>query len=246
MTSRTEWVLAIVAIIAGGLSPLLLAADFLGVVPLHKTFGLAVLGILVVLAVFAVARVRVSRRLASLMLIGLVAGAAGTVAYDAFRWGGIAAGVIEHDEAAEFGLMIVGAPMSDATEGKNTSAPTSHGDVHTSSDTMSHTTSPGLGVTLLGYAFHYWNGAVFGLVYALFLARSKWWIALAYAVLVVYAGMVVSMGFHSFADFVLEGFGHAAFGFVLWGVTTRFSPNHIGLGTEMLPTLAAKRGISSL
>lgn len=38
--------------------------------------------------------------------------------------------------------------------------------------------------TVLGYADHFWNGAVWGILYVLLLGKRRWWIGTAYAVVI--------------------------------------------------------------
>ncbi|MGH6916478.1 MAG: hypothetical protein ACREJ0_02130, partial [Geminicoccaceae bacterium] len=71
------------------------------------------------------------------------------------------------------------------------------------------------GTVALGYAWHYWAGIMFSLSFLVLFGVNRWWAAIPYLLLVIYPGMVLTMGSHSLANFVWEAGGHAAFGLTL-------------------------------
>lgn len=46
--------------------------------------------------------------------------------------------------------------------------------------------------TILGYADHFWNGASFGIIYAVVFGRRSWWVAWVYAVVFMATGFLAS------------------------------------------------------
>lgn len=50
---------------------------------------------------------------------------------------------------------------------------------------------PSLGSDVVGYAYHYWVGACFGLTYTLLLGWSRWWGPLIWA-LIIEVGMMIT------------------------------------------------------
>lgn len=78
------------------------------------------------------------------------------------------------------------------------------------------------GTVALGYAWHYWAGVMFSLSYLVLFGARRWWIAIPYLVVIIYPGMVIAMGSHSWANFVWEAVGHAGFGLTLGLVSYAF------------------------
>lgn len=103
-------------------------------------------------------------------------------------------------------------------------ASSEHGGKHGGGHTEGATSGQAATVAI-GYAWHYWAGMMFSLGYlVLFGARRLWW-AIPYMVLLIYPGMVFTMGSHSLANFVWEAIGHATFGLTLgiasWALLAR-------------------------
>ena len=84
---------------------------------------------------------------------------------------------------------------------------------------------PSLFSNLVGWAYHFWNGACFGMIYALLFGWARWWFAIIYGVVigiifmvspvvtatgVGYFGLQFSLGFP-----VTVTLAHLAFGAVL-------------------------------
>jgi hypothetical protein len=107
--TRTEGLLAGLALVLTGISPNLLTLDLRVGVPMSTTapvllpFTVVAFG-----ALYLYARKEGYRQIATLLVTGILLGATSTLAYDAFRLGGHSAGFIAHDEAQDFGAMIAG------------------------------------------------------------------------------------------------------------------------------------------
>jgi hypothetical protein len=78
----------------------------------------------------------------------------------------------------------------------------------------------------VGYAYHYWNGASFAVVYALLFGRTPWWGPLLYAVLFVDTGMMVfmriAMGPLTWSIGLVALLAHVVFGLILGVLLARF------------------------
>jgi hypothetical protein len=78
----------------------------------------------------------------------------------------------------------------------------------------------------VGYAYHYWNGASFAVVYALVFGRTPWWGPLLYALLFIETGMLVSMQAAmpplTWSLVFTSFFAHAVYGAVLGVLFARF------------------------
>lgn len=103
---------------------------------------------------------------------------------------------------------------------------------------------PSLASDILGYIYHYWVGACFGLTYTLLIGRFRWWGGLLWGVIIevgmmVTPPMVVAMGTGYFGlkfgpGLLITSFiAHVAFGSVLGLLAERYT-NHKGSVIGML------------
>lgn len=226
------WVLALVF---AGIAPNLLVLDLLLGVPMSLTAPLLLpVAVLGVVGLYVFCRRRGLKSLATAILVGVLLGAASTAAYDVFRLGGKAAGYIESDEAADFGVMILGSAHgnetmpSDPHDGGDPHASEPHGAVALlSADAHGgHGEAATATERAVGYAYHYWNGAMFGMAFLVLFGRTKWWGPVLWMVLFVYPLMVLSMGVHSVAGVWIEAVGHAAYGAVFGIFAPRWVAGH--------------------
>lgn len=157
-------------------------------------------------------------RFTNRLWVGLWAGAAATGLLDAIRLTGFHLGQMPGNLPRMFGVLIL--------------------------DRMALGPTPGSDI--LGYLYHYWVGACFGLTYVLFVGRFRWWGGLVWG-LIVELGMmttppmVVAMGTGYFGlkfgpgVFITSLIAHVAFGIalgVLAGRYTRHKGSVIGLFRE--------------
>jgi hypothetical protein len=102
-------------------------------------------------------------RLTNRFWVGAWAGAAATGLLDAFRLTGFHLGWMPGNMPRMFGVLIL--------------------------DRMA--LGPSLGSDVLGYLYHYWVGACFGLTYTLLAGRAQWWGGLVWG-LIIEVGMMVT------------------------------------------------------
>lgn len=91
---------------------------------------------------------------------------------------------------------------------------------------------PSLVSDFAGWAYHFWNGASFGIIYVLVLGTSRWWLGLLYGIVAglgfLVSPVVLSLGVGyfglqfslSFPITVLAA--HGVFGLLLGGLAARF------------------------
>lgn len=97
----------------------------------------------------------------------------------------------------------------------------------------------------MGYAYHYWNGASFAVIYALIFGRTPWWGPILYALLFIETGMLVFMQAAmpplTWGVVLVSFFSHVIYGLVLGVLFARFLRDE-GSILELLtaPTLRQK------
>lgn len=106
---------------------------------------------------------------------------------------------------------------------------------------------PSTASDLAGWAYHFWNGASFGIIYALLFGSARRWLGVLYGIALgvgfLVSPVVVSLGVGYFGLQFSKGFSvtvltaHAAFGFVLGLLALRF------LSSQGGPVLVALRSI---
>jgi hypothetical protein len=106
---------------------------------------------------------------------GIIAGAAATIALEAVRYSGFRLGFMPGNLPELMGVLLLNR----------------------------FALGPSAASTVAGFAYHYWNGAAFGAVFAaLFMGRSRWW-AIPY-------GVAIGLGF--LASPVVQSLGVGVFG----------------------------------
>lgn len=154
---REETVLSTLVLVMAGISPLIFPAAQAGVATmawLAQWFLMPSLAIL--LAVFIFGAVRAQRRLINRMVAGVAAGLISTFLLDLVRLTGFHLGWMPGDLAMLLGVLLTDRFMS----------------------------GPSTLSTMLGYAYHYWNGAAFGMVFAVLLGRKPLGWGVAYGLLI--------------------------------------------------------------
>ncbi len=160
-----ELVLTAAALLVAAVGPnILVVATTPGMLEMPVLFTYALLPSLVLLAgVWITARRRRVDRLSNRIWVGLWAGAASSAMLDVFRLAGFHLGWMPGNMPRMFGVLIL--------------------------DRMA--LGPTLGSDVLGYVYHYWVGACFGLTYTLLAGRFRWWGGLVWG-LIVEVGMMVT------------------------------------------------------
>lgn len=231
--SAGYWITRASALAAAVAGPLPLVLDMrLGIAMSDAASILWPLSILLVLASVLVAQRVGDRYFVRIVLVSLLSGYMATATYDSSRIAGISAGLTPMDEAMDFGARLSGqiAPGSahsahaeqkgQGAEAEGQATTPHHGDEHQahaqSMDQHQAEASIAPAATVaLGYAWHYWAGIMFSLSYLVLFGARRWWAAIPYILVVIYTGMVITMGVHSLVNFVWEAIGHIGFGLTL-------------------------------
>jgi len=185
-------------VIAAGTAPTAFPLSQMGVGSLHElALRLVIPAALFLVTAFIFLQAKGYLVTAKLMVVGAVAGAVATLALEAIRYPGFKLGYMPGNLPDLMGVLL----LDRFAQGPSTAS------------------------TLVGFAYHFWNGACFGMIFALLKGKlSNWW-ALAYG-LAVGVGFLMSpvvqalgvglfgkdFGWH-FAETVLTA--HAAFGTAL-------------------------------
>lgn len=204
--SKERLALALLALLAAGVSPNLFPAAQAGYAKmsdLARWLLLPSIGLLI--AVIITAFVRGHRVLGGRIVSGLAAGAMATIGLEIVRTVGFHLGGMPGDLPRLLGVLITDRFML---------GPSTVSDV-------------------LGYAYHFWNGACFGLIFAVILGRRRLWWPIGYGILIG-AGFLASpavqamgVGFLALqmpAMIVTVVIAHIAYGLMLGLLLARWLP----------------------
>lgn len=147
---------------------------------------------------------RFDRTLAKICTAGLAAGAVATIALEAIRLPGFWLGFMPGNLPRLMGVLLLN----------------------------QFAAGPSLKSDIAGWAYHFWNGACFGLIYVLIFGTCRRWIGTAFGVLIgigfMLSPVVSSLGVGFFGLEFSKGFpvtvtiAHAAFGFALAWLTAKW------------------------
>ncbi|MGQ0570636.1 MAG: hypothetical protein ACT4P5_14100 [Armatimonadota bacterium] len=163
--TRQELLLTVGGLVAAAIGPNVLVVALTPGMPEMPFWARYVLlpSIGLLAGVWAVAAWRGHARLTNRIWVGLWAGAAATGVLDIIRLTGFHLGQMPGNMPRMFGVLIL--------------------------DRMA--LGPTLGSDILGYLYHYWAGACFGLAFTLLMGRFRWWGALIWG-LIIEIGMMTT------------------------------------------------------
>jgi hypothetical protein len=163
--TRLELVLTVAALLVAATGPNVLVGATTPGMPEMPVLAAYVLlpSLVLLLIVWLAAAHFVQPRLANRIRVGVWAGAACSGVLDAIRLTGFHLGWMPGNMPRMFGVLIL--------------------------DRMA--LGPTLGSDVLGYMYHYWVGACFGLTYTLFAGRVRWWGGVLWG-LIIEIGMMVT------------------------------------------------------
>ncbi len=210
--SRRKFALISVALLAAGVSPNLFVAAQAGHSTLHHLAIVVLFPSLLVLgAVFALARIwgydDINRQIRNAVIAGLVA----TIGLEVVRQIGFHMGGMPGDMPKLLGVLLL--------------------------DRFAQ--GPGLLSNIAGYTYHFWNGAAFGIIFSLIFGRGRVWLATGFGVLVgigfMASPVAIALGVGYFGVDFGWGFAatvtlaHIAYGLLLGLVTYRLNANAVNL-----------------
>lgn len=205
MRSRTELVLALVVMAAAGVSPNLFVVAQAGYAKLSDlAIEFLVPSIVIVAVVIGLAAYLKLAALTRQIMAGIIGGFLATAAMEVVRETGYHLGGMPGDLPKLLGVLLL--------------------------DRFA--LGPSWLSNLAGWAYHFWNGASFGIIFSLVFAGVAWWAGLLYALVIAVVFMsspaVVAMGVGRFGVDFGPGFAatvvaaHLAYGAVLgWYVHRR-------------------------
>ncbi|NOZ12577.1 MAG: hypothetical protein GXO69_02890 [Acidobacteria bacterium] len=204
--SYREIVLILTALLMAGISPNLFVAAQAGHFTLHHLAIVVLFPSLAVLAaVYLLARLWGFSDVHRQILNGIIAGLVATLGLELVRQIGFRMGTMPGDMPKLLGVLL----LNRFAQG------------------------PGLLSNIAGYAYHFWNGAAFGIIFSLIFGRGRVWIATMFAVLIGIGFMVspvtIALGVGYFGMDFGWGFpltvilAHIAYGLLLESVIYRLN-----------------------
>lgn len=158
----TETALTLLALVAGGVSALIVVTASAGLAPMPVLFwAVDVPGMLILAGILIYARQTGLGRLYRRLWVGVVGGVLLTMALDVVRVAGVQLGYLP-DSITMFGAMITGSAPAEIT-------PAGYA---------------------LGASYHFFNGISFGVIYSILFGRTPWWGPVAFSVAVVETAMM--------------------------------------------------------
>lgn len=208
---RTELILALVAMAAAGVSPNIFVAAQAGYDSMSDLAVTFLIPSLVVMAlVIGISTLLRLHILRRQILTGIAGGMLATVAMEVVRETGYHLGGMPGDLPKLLGVLLLNR----------------------------FALGPSVLSNVVGWSYHFWNGAAFGIIFSLVFGRIPWWAGLLYAIVIALIFMsspaVVAMGVGRFGVDFGPGFAvtvlaaHLAYGSVLgWYVHRRNDPRNL-------------------
>lgn len=211
-SAHKKILLVLLAMMAAGVSPNLFVAAQAGHSTLHHLAIVVLFPSLVVLAIlYSLARLWKYTDVHSQIRNGIIAGLVATVGLELVRHIGFSLGGMPGDMPKLLGVLLF--------------------------DRFAQ--GPSIWSTVAGYAYHFWNGAAFGILFSLIFGRARVWLATGYGILIGVGFMVspvaIALGVGYFGVDFGWGFAatvtlaHIAYGLLLGAVIARLNTNAVSL-----------------
>ena len=228
----TELGLTIILIILSGASASLLLLPPLGIIPYASFRDVAIIpSIIIIFAIGILSRSKFPR-ITSRLFKGMAAGAIASLALEAIRipaymftkW-------IPMDSMISLPGLLLTEKITALSEVKQT--------IMQSGVPMNLYHAP-LDAFLAGGLWHFWNGATFGIIYALLIGKGKWWYGMIWAVIIEMVMMVAPYlimmkgpfgieHMDGYNIFVVTLLAHLAFGAILGIIVQRWKKDSISI-----------------
>ena len=234
----TELGLTIIIIILSGASASLLLLPPLGVIPYATFRDVAIIpSIIIIFAIGILSRSKFPR-LSSRLFKGMAAGAIASIALEAIR---IPAYMFAKWMPMDSMISLPGLLLTE----KITALSQVKQIIMQSGLPMNLYHAP-LDAFLAGGLWHFWNGATFGIIYALLIGKGKWWYGMIWAVVIELVMMVAPYlimmkgpfgieHMDGYNIFVVTLIAHLAFGAILGIIVQKWKQDSIpiiGLGRK--------------
>ncbi len=157
MKINSNVILGLVVLAMAGISPNIYPAAMAGWASMPSLGTWLLLpGIIIIVLIYAISRVQNRTVLSHRILIGAVSGLIATAGLEVVRIFGFKMGWMPGDMPKLLGVLLTNRFMEGPSTWSN----------------------------ILGYTYHYWNGASFGIIFAVLLGRKPVWWGLVYALLI--------------------------------------------------------------
>ncbi len=230
--NKSELALTILIIILSGASASLLLLPPLGIIPYATFRDIAIIPSVVI--IFAIGILSRSKfpRLTSRLFKGMAAGAIASLALEAIRIPGyMFAKWMPMDSMISLPGLLLTEKITALSEVKQV--------IMQSGVPMNLYHAP-LDAFISGGLWHFWNGATFGIVYALVIGKGKWWYGMIWAVIIEMVMMVAPYlimmkgpfgveHMDGYNIFVITLIAHLAFGAVLGIIVQKWKKDSISI-----------------
>ena len=230
--NKSELALTILIIILSGASASLLLLPPLGIIPYATFRDIAIIPSVVI--IFAIGILSRSKfpRLTSRLFKGMAAGAIASLALEAIRIPGyMFAKWMPMDSMISLPGLLLTEKITALSEVKQ---------VIMQSDVPMILYHAPLDAFISGGLWHFWNGATFGIVYALVIGKGKWWYGMIWAVIIEMVMMVAPYlimmkgpfgveHMDGYNIFVITLIAHLAFGAVLGIIVQKWKKDSISI-----------------
>ena len=229
---KSELGLTIMVIVLSGASASLLLLPPLGIIPYASFRDVAIIPSVVI--IFAIGILSRSKfpRITSRLFKGMVAGTIASIALEAIRipaymftkW-------IPMDSMISLPGLLLTEKITMLSEVKQT--------IMQSGVPMNLYHAP-LDAFLVGGLWHFWNGATFGIIYALIIGKGKWWYGMIWAtiiemVMMIAPYLIIMKGpfgmehMDGYNIFVVTLIAHLAFGVILGVIVQKWKKDNVSI-----------------
>ncbi len=229
---RSELGLTVIVIILSGVSASLVILPPLGIIPYATFRDVAIIPS--VIAIFAIGILSRSKfpRLSNRLFKGMAAGAVASFALEAIRIPGyMFAKWLPMDSMISLPGLFLTEKIVALSEVKQV--------IMQSGVPMNLYTAP-MDAFLVGGLWHFWNGATFGIIYALIIGKGKWWYGMIWAFIIEIGMMlapylIIMKGtfgiehMDGYNLFVITLIAHLAFGAVLGILVQRWKKDSVSI-----------------
>jgi len=230
--NKSELGLTILIIILSGASASLLLIPPLGIIPYATFRDIAIIPSVIIIFIIGILSRSKFPRLSNRLFVGMSAGAIASLALEAIRIPGyMFAKWMPMDSMISLPGLLLTEKITALSEVKQV--------IMRSGVPMNLYTAP-MDAFLAGGLWHFWNGATFGIIYALLLGKGKWWYGLIWAVIIEMVMMmapylIIMKGpfgvehMDGYNIFVLTLIAHLVFGAVLGIIVQKWKKGSISI-----------------
>jgi len=230
--NSTELGLTIILIILSGASASLLLLPPLGIIPYAAFRDIAIIPSVVI--IFAIAILSRSKfpRITNRVFIGMAAGAIASIALEAIRIPAyMFAKWMPMDSMISLPGLLLTEKITELSQVKQV--------IMQSGVSMNLYHAP-LDAFIAGGLWHFWNGATFGIIYALLIGKGRWWYGMIWAVIIEMVMMVAPylimmkgpfgiQYMDGYNIFVITLIAHILFGAVLGIIVQRWKKDSVSI-----------------